>query len=160
MERPNTWNRTAEVLPRRKAERTKPRAYPKVSLGIHPRQWVLEYPAAVATVLLCVSLLVYLLQVNQASWLQFNLTQASVTQSRLNAVNAHLLVQKDALLAESRIDSIATTKLHMEHPSLSTAIWLHVRIPPTVPAAPHQPAIQSSPLSWMENAITTVGDSL
>ncbi|GEM_PF-4018071 len=144
--------------------RARSRQTRRLRLGVVPRfnpiAWALGYPVALATVLISVAALTYLLQVNEASWLQFDLNNASVQQSQLNATNALLLVQKDRLLAEQRIDTIATTKLKMQHPSLDTALWLQVTIRQRPPTVPREPVVRTGPLVWMRHAVSVIENSL
>lgn len=115
---------------------------------------------AAAIVLVSLAALLYLLQVNQGSWIEFNLQQEAGVQTGLNAVNALRLVQKDKLVAAARIDSVATTQLHMVHPSLSAALWLRVQVPATAPTMPREPTVPTGPLTWIQQAARALQESL
>lgn len=158
VEQQSTWTgRTAAK--QRERTRAVPRL-PSIRSRIHPLEWISGAPAATAIILLGISGLAYLLQVNQASWLEFRLTRQAALQTQLNARRAVLLVRRDALLAEHHIDLVATTKLHMERPSLDTALWLRVSVPRTTPHAIRAPAVSTGPLTWMSTAVHDIGASL
>ena len=128
-------------------------------LRVHPVEWMLRGRVAVATGLIIVAVVAYLLQANQATMLEMNLGNLKATQVNLMAENASLVVKADYLTAEPRISSMATRN-HMFHPSLKDALWLTVYVPPTVPHMPKTRPVTTGPLVWMQNAVHTVRDSL
>lgn len=159
--RQRTWSRGA-TLPRRthRVRWDQRLGRIRIPFNVHPLRWARGSPVPFATVLLSLAVLIYLFQVNKASWLEFNLNQTTIQQTKLNAITAHLLVQKDALLAESRIDAVASSKLHMRHPSLNSALWLKVSVPATVPRIPPSRRVSTGPLDWMRHAVQTIRESL
>ncbi len=113
-----------------------------------------------ATLLVSFAVILYLVQANASTAMQMELNQIRADRSQLNAVNAQLLVQADGLKAEHRINSLATTKLHMQSPSLASALWLTVTVKPKTPRMPAPPRLQTGPLNWMETTWQEIRDSL
>lgn len=126
---------------------------------VHPLEWILQGRVAVATGLIIVAVVLYLLQANQATMLEMTLGNMQAKQADLMAENASLVAQADGWMAEPRINRIAI-KHHMFHPSLNTALWLTVYVPPTVPHMPRTRRVRTGPLVWMQHAIRTIRDSL
>jgi cell division protein FtsL len=129
-------------------------------IAVNPVRLPANYRLAASTILMSLAVLMYLLQVNHGAWIDFQLGKASGEETLLNARIAQLLVEKDRLLAASRIDTLATSKLHMRQPSLNSALWLRVRLPARFPTAKHEPSLQTGPLVWLRHAATVVRDSL
>lgn len=128
-------------------------------LHVHPMEWILRARVAVATSLIIVAVVLYLLQANQATMLEMSLGNLQAKQANVMAENASLVVQADRLTAEPRIDGLAI-RHHMFHPSLQAALWLTVYVPATVPHMPRVRPVRTGPLVWMQNAIRTVRNSL
>jgi cell division protein FtsL len=150
------WNPRLAAAPPR-ARRTYSPTFP---IEIHPLRLILSYRLASATVLMSMAVLMYLLQVNQGAWIDFRLEQAGSQATQLNARLAQLLAERDRLMAASRIDTVAATRLHMQQPSLNSAVWLTVRLPRDIPTPSHEPQVRTGPLEWLRRAIVEIRDNL
>jgi cell division protein FtsB len=109
--------------------------------------------------------LLYLAQASQVSVLQYNMAGLQYQQTTLNARNASLRATATQLQSLQRIDTAATSQLHMTKPDLSTAIWITAPVPPAVHIyasnADTVAAEQASqPLAWMTRFVTVVRSSL
>jgi cell division protein FtsL len=109
--------------------------------------------------------MVYLFQASQVSILEMNIGDMQNQQVQLRIDNAALQTTASSLQSLQRVDAIATTRLHMTRPDISTSMWI-------TPVATRITAIramnadmvdaqrQSQPLAWMLNAATFVQSSL
>lgn len=109
--------------------------------------------------------LLYLAQASQVSVLQYNLAGLQYQQTTLNAQNASLRATATQLQSLQRIDTAATSQLHMTKPNLSSAIWITAPTPPAVTIRPSNAdtvaaARASQPLAWMASFFTIVRSSL
>jgi cell division protein FtsL len=109
--------------------------------------------------------LLYLIQASQASVLEYNIAELQAQQVQLQAANAHLHAQVTTLQSPQRIDTLATTQLHMTKPDLSTAIWVTPVLPRVVFPRPLNADVvdaqrASQPLTWFEHMATFVKLSL
>lgn len=157
VEQQTTWaGRGASA---RTQTRTRTRAA-RIGVEIHPIQWLLNYQAAMIVALLTLAVFVFVLRVNGGAFTNFNLNNDKAQLTVNNAKIATLWAQRDSLLAESRIDAIATTRLHMLRPSLNSALWLTVYVPSANPRPPVEPRIATGPLVWMRSASRAIEDSL
>lgn len=109
--------------------------------------------------------LFYLAQATQVSVLQFSIADLQAQRTQLLADNANLRVQATALQSLQRIDTLASTQLHMTKRDISTDIWVRPVVPrvPTVRGADADTvlAVQASrPLAWMTRVLSLVESSL
>lgn len=120
---------------------------------------------ALAMSLVAFAAMVYLFQASQVSIQEMNIGDLQSQRIQLRMDNAALQMTASSLQSIQRVDTIATTQLHMTKPDISTSMWI-------MPATPHLTAIrplnadvvdaqrQSQPLAWMQNAATVVKSSL
>jgi hypothetical protein len=111
-------------------------------------------------VLLALAALTYLLQVNQGALLDLSLQGLHIEQTQRDGQLGILAARWDHLLSCERVCSIAVAKYKMIHPDLTSALWLKVRLPVSMPALPRHAAVHVGALSWLEEAATTVRKSL
>ncbi|HZU12565.1 MAG TPA: hypothetical protein VFB58_06965 [Chloroflexota bacterium] len=109
--------------------------------------------------------LLYMVQASQITVQQINIAVLRSDRQQLVAQNAQFRSQAVALQSLQRIDSLATGRLHMATPDITTAIWVKPvfrRVTPLASPSGDIVAAQraSSPLTWLEHALTTVHDSL
>lgn len=109
--------------------------------------------------------LLYLAQASQVSVLQYNIAGLQYQQTALNVQNANLRATATQLQSLQRVDTAATTQLHMTKPDLSTAIWITPVTPPVVRIRPSNAdtvAAQraSQPLAWLTNLYIAARSSL
>lgn len=109
--------------------------------------------------------LLYLAQASQVSVLQYNIAGLQYQQTTLNAQNASLRASATQLQSLQRIDTAATSQLHMTKPDLSNAIWITSATPPKVTIRPYNADTvaaerASQPLAWMTYFFTVVRSSL
>ena len=102
----------------------------------------------------------YMLQVNQGQMLDFQLSALEAQQTQLNGAYAQDAARMDSLVSCERVCAIAAQRLHMDHPNLTSALWITVELPPSIPLVPQRPVFHTGPLSWIENALDTIGKSL
>ncbi|HZT97939.1 MAG TPA: cell division protein FtsL [Chloroflexota bacterium] len=162
MQRETVWT---PALPRTrraavKAPRVRRRALALPRIRVEPLALARQNPLVAATLLVSLALILYLVQANTATAMQIQLNQMRAARSQLSAVNAQLLVQADRLVAEHRIETLATTRLGMRPPSLNSALWLTVRVPEDRPRLPRPPRVTTQPLDWMERAWQLIHASL
>lgn len=109
--------------------------------------------------------LMYLAQASQISVLQYNIAGLQSQRADLMSQNANLQATATGLRVVNRIETIATTQLHMIKPGPSATIW----VSPVVPAVPRLHLAsqsiaaaerRSQPLSWMTSAVSTIRASL
>lgn len=116
-----------------------------------------------AMALVSFAALIYLNQASNVSVLQFSITDLQRQNVELQIENANLYASATSLSSPQRIQSLATSQLHMTKPPYGSIIW----IKPVVPAVP-EPAPdsslaarqQSQPLAWMRHVIHLVGSAL
>lgn len=109
--------------------------------------------------------LLYLAQASQVSVLQYNMAGLQYQQTTLSAQNASLRATATQLQSLQRIDTAATSQLHMTKPDLSNAIWITPVTPPAVQIRPSNADTvaaerASQPLAWMSQVFTVVRSSL
>lgn len=123
--------------------------------------------------------LLYLLQASQASVLEVNISDLQASHAQLAAENASLRITATSLQSLPRIDDVATHRLHMLKPDLSSAIWISPVLPQVgvrqadgslsttdSPATPiwltqmSSAQHRSQPLGWMKRLLTLIRSSL
>jgi cell division protein FtsL len=127
---------------------------------VHPLALLAGAPIAVATILISLSVVLYVLQANQANVLELRLNSSQAETLQLTDINSQLQVQADRLSGIQRIERIATSQLHMIKPALSATIWLGVTVPSDHPRPPQPVQVRTGPLAWMESMIHTVSSGL
>ena len=129
-------------------------------LEIHPLIWLRGYPLVLPTLLIAIAALMYMLQVNQSSLSDFRLQSLQNEQTQKAGEYAQYAAALDRLTSCQHVCSVALNKLHMDHPNLTSALWINVQLPVEYPRLPKQPAVQTGPLSWLQDAATAVRNSL
>lgn len=109
--------------------------------------------------------LLYMAQAGQASVQEINISELQYQRMQLVQTNTNLRALATSLRSPQRVDTIATTQLHMGSPDPATIIWLNAVVPPVPAIAPVNAdtvaAQQSSqPLAEMERAIRFIRASL
>ncbi|MGH2442560.1 MAG: hypothetical protein ACRDFX_05300 [Chloroflexota bacterium] len=104
--------------------------------------------------LVSVAAVIYLNQASKVSILDYNITLQQQQQVSLQMTNAGLYASATSLESLQRVETLATSHLHMSPARYSSALWIYPVVP-RVPAAPHLPSIaaaqaQSQPLAWMK----------
>jgi cell division protein FtsL len=120
---------------------------------------------ALAMSLVAFAAMVYLFQASQYSILEMNIADLQNQQVQLKLDTAALQTTASSLQSIQRVDTIATTQMHMTKPDVGSLMWI-------TPATPRMPVIravnadlvdaqrQSQPLAWMEHFATFVQSSL
>lgn len=120
---------------------------------------------ALAMSLVAFAAMIYLFQASQFSILEMNISDLQNQQAQLRVDNAALQTTASSLQSIQRVDTIATTRLHMTKPDMGTFMWV-------APATPRMPVIravnadlvqaqrQSQPLAWMQHFAAFVQSSL
>ncbi len=109
---------------------------------------------AVALTLVFVAALLYLAQASQVSVDEFAINDLQQKQLNLASQNANLWAKASALQSLGRIETIATTKLHMASPDLQGIIWLspvtpNIKVDRPRSVSTRQAIARSEPLAWM-----------
>lgn len=172
------------MIGERYAPASRVRATPKVSNRVKLRTRLIARPAvsgrerlslsignsvliqlALAMSLVAFAAMVYLFQASQFSILEMNIGDLQNQQVQLKVDNAALQTAASSLQSIQRVDTIATTQMHMTKPDVTTFMWI-------APATPRMPVIravnadlvaaqrQSQPLTWMRHFATLVQSSL
>ncbi len=118
-----------------------------------------------ALTLIAVACLIYLAQASQMSVLESQIGALRTDNVSLMARNANLHAQANDLQSMQRIDTEATTKLHMTKPDLATTVWIRPVVPRVVPIVADSldnsaAKRQSQPLAWLDRFVTFVQNSL
>lgn len=120
---------------------------------------------ALAMTLVAFAAMIYLFQASQFSILEMNISDLQNQQAQLKLDNAALQTTASSLQSIQRVDTLATTQLHMIKPDVASFMWI-------TPATPRMPAIravnadlvqaqrQSQPLAWMQRFAQFVQSSL
>jgi cell division protein FtsL len=132
---------------------------------LHPLTWLealaRSAPVAIATTLMSLAILLYLLQANRVSVLEFNLTQLQQQRAQLLDTNAQLHIQVAKLQAVERVEALATTRLHMAKWNVNHTIWLNIRVPAASPAASPPPIhVPTGPFAWMRETLRAIWQTL
>ena len=110
-----------------------------------------------AMALISCAALIYLNQASKVSILQFTIADLQRQQIQLRMQNADLYARASALQNLQRIESQATTQLHMNKPDYGSTVWIRPVIPqvppPPTDAAGARARAESQPLAWMSHAI-------
>jgi cell division protein FtsL len=109
--------------------------------------------------------LIYLNQASKVSILQYKISDLSAQQSMLRQENAQLTAIKTKLILPGRIDSIATTQLHMVKTDFSSIHWVTVKVPVVHPVKPLGADLtaaeaRSQPQAWVHRFVGFVESSL
>src|SRR5579859_1321981 len=91
---------------------------------------------ALAMSLVAFAAMIYLFQASQFSILEMNISDLQNQQAQLTVDNAALQTTASSLQSIQRVDTIATTQMHMTKPDIATFMWV-------TPAAPRIPAIRA-----------------
>ncbi len=172
------------MIGERYAPASRVRATPKISSAGRMRARIIAGPAvsgrerlslsignsvliqlALAMSLVAFAAMIYLFQASQFSILEMNISDLQNQQVQLRVDNAALQTTASSLQSIQRVDTIATTQMHMTKPDIATFMWV-------TPATPRIPAIravnadlvaaqrQSQPLAWMQHFAKLVQSSL
>jgi cell division protein FtsL len=111
-----------------------------------------------------IALLLYLTQASQVSVAEFNISDLQRQHTQLHQQNADLSAQATTLQSFRRIDTFATTQLHMVKPGPSPAVWIWPLVPHVESAPPPALSVpaaqrQSQPLAWMTRFASFVKSS-
>lgn len=123
-------------------------------------------PRLMLAMVLCVlAMLMYLQQASQMSVHQFAISNLQAEQSQLSLTNVNLHAQASQLRSVSRIQTIATTQLHMTPADPTKSIWVLITVPrvrPVVVVSSDTQAAKriSSPLHWMTTTLTWIREEL
>ncbi len=108
--------------------------------------------------------LIYLNQASKESVLQFSIADLQRQQITLRMQSSNLYATASSLQSLQRIETAASTQLHMTTPPYSSIVWVHPVIPvvasPPVESSTNTARAQSQPLAWMENAAQFIGSQL
>lgn len=109
--------------------------------------------------------LLYMAQASQVSVQQINISELQSDRVQLTSDNASLRATTTDLQSLPRIDAVATSRLHMTKPDLSTAIWVspvvpRVPVPHTAGGDVAAAQRQSEPLTWLEHFVSMIQASL
>lgn len=163
LQRQSTWTASRGVRARRHSRRLPVVRIPSISnirAEINPIGLIRSYPLVIPTILLALSALMYMLQVNEGQLLDLRLQSAQSQQAQQNGIYAQLAVQMDKILSCNHICPMARNKLDMARPGLRDQIGISVRIPRSLPRLPRQPVIHTGALWWMDQALKAVEGSL
>lgn len=107
--------------------------------------------------LIAFAALIYLNQASQVSVLQFNIADLQQQQSDLNMQSANLYASASALQSVTRIEGVASTRLHMTRPDYTKTLWIYPVVPqmslPVIDNAQNAAQERSQPLDWMKSAL-------
>ena len=110
-----------------------------------------------AMALISCAALIYLNQASKVSVLQFTIADLQRQQIQLRMQNADLYARASALQNLQRIESQATSQLHMSKPDYANTVWIRPIVPQVAPPPGNAAAVrarsQSQPLAWMTHAI-------
>ncbi len=109
--------------------------------------------------------LIYLNQASKVSVSQYKISDLTAQQSMLRQDNAQLNAIKSHLILPGRIDSIATTRLHMAKADFSSNLWVTVTVPIVHPLKPLGADVaaaeaRSQPQAWVHRFVDFVESSL
>jgi cell division protein FtsL len=109
--------------------------------------------------------LLYMAQAGQVSVQQINIDILRSNRVQLVSENTSLSLRATNLTSLQRVDSMATSQLHMALPSRANAIWVwpafhHITVVRPVDADTANAQRASQPLAWMVHAIRLVKSSL
>ena len=163
-ERTNRWVRSTA----QSSSRSRVAALPQLRIAsparlidnVHPILWLRTYPLVLPVMLLAVSGLVYMLQVNEADSLNFTLSQLQYQQMLNSGRYATLAAEYDSLTSCQRVCTEATAKLGMTHADLTQALWITVQLPRHTLRIPTEPTYQTGPKTWIQSAWAALKDSL
>lgn len=172
------------MIGERYAPATRVRATPRSSKKVTLRDRLIDRPAvsgrerlslsvgnsvlvqlALAMTLVAFAAMIYLFQASQMSILEMNISELQNQQVQLRVDNASLQTTAATLQSIPRVDTIATTQMHMTKPDMATFMWIS-------PANPGMPVVhavnadvvaaerRSQPLAWMKQFLTAVQSSL
>lgn len=117
-----------------------------------------------AMALISFAAVIYLNQASKESVVQFNITDLQREQIQLNLRNANLYATATSLQSLGRIETLASTQLHMTQPSQNNVTWIRPVIPRVAPVPVDMPAAsaeqQSQPLAWMQHALQFMAAAL
>jgi cell division protein FtsL len=154
-------NRAAE------APRPQPVARRAIAGRIHllaflQRSVLLQLMLAMA--LISFAALIYLNQAGKESVLQFSIMDLQRQQIELNMRNANLYAEASSLDSLGRIETLASTQLHMIQPGQDSLTWIRPVVPRVAPLPPDTAGAaaqrQSQPLAWMRHAIQFIAAQL
>src|SRR5579875_3143223 len=103
------------------------------------------------------AILLYLMQAENASVTQLNISMLQSQQAQLNAQLARSQTQASNLGTEPRVQYLATSELHMSAPGPANTVWLNVTLPPIQRVPPpvnvNRSALDSEPLAQIKSFI-------
>lgn len=135
-------------------------ALPRLWTGADIREWLRANPLVAPTLLAALAALMYMFQVNGAAMLDYRLQSLVEAQARASGQYAQAAAEMDRLSSCSRVCAIATRRFRMDQPVLTSALWLTVRLPSSLPVLPKEPAVRTGSLVWLRQAERAIGDSL
>jgi cell division protein FtsL len=148
-------NRAASTPPSTEAA-----ARPAIAGRIHllaflQRSVLLQLMLAMA--LIAFAALIYLNQAGKESVLQLSISDLQRQQIQLNMRNGNLYAEATSLQGLARIETLATTQLHMIRPSQGSLTWIRPIVPRVAPLPPDTAGAaaqqRSQPLAWMQHAV-------
>lgn len=109
--------------------------------------------------------LLYMAQAGQVSVQQINIDELRGERVQLVSQNTALSLTATNLKSLQRVDSMATTQLHMSKPAQDSTVWItpvfpRVTLVRPVNADTLSAQRASQPLAWMELAVRTIKSSL